>query len=72
MAQLRSKIDGGEAGDKVAFPGPAAAPPGTDDEAAGVAPVPMHSEARPRVAGPDLAAKRPRPRAANCSSLRSP
>lgn len=61
MAQLRSEIDRGEAGDKVAFPGPAGAPPGTDDEAAGVAPVPMPAEPRPRVAGPGLAAKRPRP-----------
>jgi hypothetical protein len=33
---LRAAIDRGETGDKVAFPDPAAAPLGTDDEAAGV------------------------------------
>lgn len=34
-ARLRHGIDHGGAGDKVAFPDPAAAPLGTDDEAAG-------------------------------------
>jgi len=34
-AQLRRDIDGGITGDKVAWPDPAAAPLGTDDEAAG-------------------------------------
>ncbi|WP_417526014.1 hypothetical protein [Marinovum sp.] len=34
-ARLRHAIDHGGAGDKVAFPDPAAAPLGTDDEAAG-------------------------------------
>ena len=34
-ARLRNKIYRGGAGDKVAFPDPAAAPLGTDDEAAG-------------------------------------
>jgi hypothetical protein len=34
--QLRSRIDQGETGDKVDFPDPAAAPLGTDAEAAGV------------------------------------
>ena len=38
--QLRSDIDHGRTGDKVAFPDPAAAPLGTDDEAAGAAPPP--------------------------------
>ncbi len=33
--QLRGEIDRGRTGDKVAFPDPAAAPLGTDDEAAG-------------------------------------
>jgi hypothetical protein len=33
--QLRRRIDTGRAGDKVAHPDPAAAPLGTDDEAAG-------------------------------------
>jgi hypothetical protein len=36
--QLRAAIDGGAAADKVAFPDPAAAPLGTDDEAAGTPP----------------------------------
>lgn len=34
--KLRSDIDSGKAGDKVDHPDPAAAPLGTDDEAAGV------------------------------------
>ena len=34
-AKLRDEIDHGQAGDKVSFPDPAAAPLGTDDEAAG-------------------------------------
>ncbi len=33
--QLRAAIDGGQTRDKVAFPDPAAAPLGTDEEAAG-------------------------------------
>jgi len=33
--QLRSKIDSGESGDKIPWTDPAAAPLGTDDEAAG-------------------------------------
>lgn len=33
--RLRQSIDSGKTGDKVAFPDPAAAPLGTDDEAAG-------------------------------------
>ena len=37
-AQLRAKIDAGQASDKVPFPDPAAAPLGTDDEAAGTPP----------------------------------
>lgn len=35
VAKLRDRIDHGEAGDKVDFPDPAAAPLGTDEEAAG-------------------------------------
>ncbi|MBB5754828.1 hypothetical protein [Prosthecomicrobium pneumaticum] len=35
---LRHEIDSGRTGDKIAFPDPAAAPLGTDDEAAGVPP----------------------------------
>ncbi len=38
--QLRAGIDRGQAGDKVPFPDPAAAPLGTDDEAAGQPPSP--------------------------------
>lgn len=37
--QLRHDIDRGKAGDKIPFPDPAAAPLGTDEEAAGT-PVP--------------------------------
>jgi hypothetical protein len=36
--QLRAAIDSGAAGDKVAFPDPAAAPLGTDAEASGAPP----------------------------------
>jgi hypothetical protein len=36
--QIRSAIDAGKAGDKRAFPDPAAAPLGTDAEAGGAAP----------------------------------
>jgi hypothetical protein len=36
--QLRHEIDRGMTGDKVDYPDPAAAPLGTDDEAAGAAP----------------------------------
>lgn len=38
--QLRDDIDRGRTGDKVRFPDPAAAPLGTDDEAAGNPPDP--------------------------------
>lgn len=38
--RLREEIDRGRTGDKVPFPDPAAAPLGTDDEAAGTAPSP--------------------------------
>jgi hypothetical protein len=38
VERLRSDIDGGRTGDKVPFPDPAAAPLGTDDEAAGTPP----------------------------------
>jgi hypothetical protein len=39
--QLRNRIDRGLAGDKVAMPDPAAAPLGTDAEAAGASPTPQ-------------------------------
>jgi hypothetical protein len=45
--QLRHDIDRGHTGDKVAFPDPAAAPLGTDEEAAGT-PVPGDVVARAR------------------------
>lgn len=38
VAQLRNHIDRGRAGDKIAWPDPAMAPLGTDDEAADAAP----------------------------------
>src|SRR4051794_27988064 len=37
-AQLRDRIDNARVGDKLAWPDPAAAPLGTDDEAAGTSP----------------------------------
>jgi hypothetical protein len=40
VAQLRSEIDEGMGEDKVDYPDPAAAPLGTDDEAAGTRPAP--------------------------------
>ncbi|EAQ01543.1 hypothetical protein OB2597_01602 [Pseudooceanicola batsensis HTCC2597] len=43
-SQLREVIDRGGAGDKVAFSDPAAAPLGTDDEAAGTPPSPEQVE----------------------------
>jgi|SRR5215210_3552645 len=36
--QLRADIDSGRSGDKIAWPDPATAPLGTDDEAAGTPP----------------------------------
>lgn len=39
-AQLRANIDSGSTGEKVGFSDPAAAPLGTDDEAAGQTPTP--------------------------------
>jgi hypothetical protein len=45
--QLRRDIDSGRTGDKVAFPDPAAAPLGTDEEAAGT-PIPAHAAAAAR------------------------
>jgi hypothetical protein len=55
-AQLKDAIDSGKTGDKIAFPDPAAAPLGTDDEAAGTPPTPeqvrtaLANEYRPRPA----------------------
>jgi hypothetical protein len=57
--QLRNDIDLGATGEKIAHPDPAAAPLGTDDEAAGQTPTraeramesrsrPVHSERSPR------------------------
>lgn len=44
VAQLRADIDTGRTGDKVDWPDPAAAPLGTDDEAAGTPPGPWAVE----------------------------
>jgi len=44
-AELREAIDRGKAGDKVDWPDPAAAPLGTDDEAAGTPPTPERIQA---------------------------
>lgn len=41
---LRHRIDHGQSGDKKGFPDPAAAPLGTDDEAAGTSPTPAQIE----------------------------
>lgn len=55
--ELRGKIDSGRTGDKVNFPDPAAAPLGTDDEAAGTPPPPaavrqaIDTETSPETAG---------------------
>jgi hypothetical protein len=66
-AQLRADIDGGRTGDKVGGFDPAAAPLGTDDEAAGTPPSPeviaqaralegrRQNTARANAATPDLA-----------------
>lgn len=43
VARLRDRIDRGGTGDKVAFKDPAAAPLGTDDEAAGTTPTPAQA-----------------------------
>ena len=55
--RLRHAIDSGRTGDKVAFPDPAAAPLGTDDEAAGHAPTvderAIAARAERRVGSPD-------------------
>jgi hypothetical protein len=42
--QLKADIDSGKAGDKIAWPDPAMAPLGTDDEAAGTPPTPDSGE----------------------------
>ncbi|RUT29253.1 hypothetical protein EMQ25_14080 [Arsenicitalea aurantiaca] len=51
--QLRDHIDKGGSSDKVAYPDPAAAPLGTDDEAAGKSP---SREERRMAAGAEIAA----------------
>jgi hypothetical protein len=54
--QLREQIDRGQTGDKVDFPDPAAAPLGTDDEAAGRPPVVDAIEPGPEHAKPAIEA----------------
>ncbi|GLQ57257.1 hypothetical protein [Devosia nitrariae] len=55
--QLRSAIDSESTGEKVNFPDPAAAPLGTDAEAAGEPPTATERQAevrsRPRASGPE-------------------
>ena len=55
--QLRSEIDRGDTGEKIGFPDPAAAPLGTDDEAAGHPPTPLERNmaASERPLGPHTA-----------------
>lgn len=50
-SQLRETIDKGGAGDKVGFSDPAAAPLGTDDEAAGTPPSPDQVRMAQRLEG---------------------
>ncbi len=57
-ARLRSEIDHGRTGDKVDWPDPAAAPLGTDEEAAGSAP---SAEAVQRARAVELARPSHRP-----------
>jgi hypothetical protein len=67
-AQLRDRIDRGETGDKIPFPDPAAAPLGTDDEAAGTTPTPeqvrqaARHENRGKGEEPAVTAETPAPR----------
>lgn len=74
VAQLRDAIDRGRTGSKVPHPDPAAAPLGTDEEAAGTPPTAdqttealrnevknrgaHHAGARPRASGRDPKARR--------------
>jgi hypothetical protein len=58
--QIRARIDAGQMGDKTPASDPAAAPLGTDEEAAGTPPTSAqlrleqgHSQARPRHSGHD-------------------
>jgi hypothetical protein len=49
ISQLRDDIDAGRTGDKVDWPDPAAAPLGTDEEAAGTPPDPWAVETARRI-----------------------
>lgn len=48
-ARLKHAIDSGNTGDKVNYPDPAAAPLGTDDEAAGITPSLTEKEIDPEI-----------------------
>jgi hypothetical protein len=57
--QLRDRIDSGRTGEKIGFPDPAAAPLGTDDEAAGTPPTEAERRLAP-ASDPESPAPRPR------------
>ncbi|PRH83989.1 hypothetical protein C5L14_29440 [Labrys okinawensis] len=66
--QLRARIDQGRNGDKIPFPDPAAAPLGTDDEAADTPPTPerlqmasRHEHHAAEAIGPGATDERSRP-----------
>ncbi|MDO5759277.1 MAG: hypothetical protein Q4P24_17870 [Rhodobacterales bacterium] len=63
-ARLRDDIDKGRTGDKVGFPDPAAAPLGTDAEAAGASPTSaeVRTARRHELGGPAGPASAPGPR----------
>lgn len=56
VERLRADIDEGKTGEKVRYPDPAAAPLGSDDEAAGT---PSSGEQRRRSGAPDLRVEAP-------------
>lgn len=58
-AQLRDDIDSGRTGDKVDFPDPAAAPLGTDDEAAGRPPKPAEVSMARHIEGDNAPSRAP-------------
>ena len=61
-ARLRDDIDRGRTGDKIGFPDPAAAPPGTDAEAGGASPGSAEVRtARHQEPGGSASAPEPRP-----------
>lgn len=71
--ELRAKIDAGETADKVAYPDPAAAPLGTDAEAAGTPtdPAALRRAAAKETARTPLAQDRPDPDRMQAESSRN-